>query len=238
MIMAKLTPKQKKFVDEFLIDMNATAAYKRAGYSVKSDAAAAVEGHKLLRNPKIAEYMAERQKARQERTEITQDMVLQRLWAIATADPNELIAHRRVCCRHCFGHDHEYQWIDEAEYLEAVKKAEADEKPAPTDAGGFGFVGTLKPHPKCPRCFGEGNGDIVATDTRDLSAQARMLYAGVKTTKDGMEIKMQDQGKALELIARHLGMFNDKLKLEGDADKPLQVLFNIPRPPAESGPGE
>lgn len=211
----KLTAKQKRFSDEFLVDMNATQAYKRAGYSAKSDAIAGVEGHKLLKNPKIAAYIAERQKAREQRTEITQDMVLQRWWAIANANPNELIYHRRVCCRYCFGRDHEYQWIDETEYERAVKfaveeaKVHETEPEIPSYAGGYGFDPTIRPHPKCPKCHGEGRGDVQATDTRDLGPEARMLYAGVKVTKDGFEIKMRDQDKALENVARHLGMFKD-----------------------------
>lgn len=211
----KLTEKQKRFGDEYLIDMNATRAYKAAGYSVKSDNAAAVEGHKLLRTPKVAEYIQDRQLAREQRTEITQDMVLQRWWAIATADPNELVYHRRVCCRHCFGMDHEYQWADPAEYDRACKDAIVGEQPVPSDYGGYGFDSTIRPHPKCPKCHGEGFGQVKAMDTRDLNPQARILYAGVKPTQAGIEIKMQDQGKALENVARHLGMFNDSLLLKG-----------------------
>jgi phage terminase small subunit len=81
--LAKLTAKQKRFVDEYLKDLNATRAYKAAGYSVKSDNAAAVEGHKLLRNPKIDNYLSERMKNREKRTEITQDKVLMELAKIA-----------------------------------------------------------------------------------------------------------------------------------------------------------
>ena len=81
--MAKLTEKQKRFVDEYLIDLNATQAYKRAGYSVKSDNAAGVEGLKLLRNPKIQIHIHERQLELQKRTEITQDKVLNELAKIA-----------------------------------------------------------------------------------------------------------------------------------------------------------
>ena len=40
-----------------------------------------------------------------------------------------------------------------------------------------------------------------------------MLYAGVKQTREGLEIKMHDQQKALENAARHLGMFQDKLEV-------------------------
>lgn len=213
---AKLTPKQKRFADEYLIDLNATAAYKRAGYSVKSDNAAAVEAYKLLRNPKISAYIEERQKAREQRTEITQDMVLQRWWQIATADPNELVHLRRLCCRHCFGLEHGYQWRDRAEYEAAVeaelKAAQLEERePAiPSDAGGYGFDRLLRPHPKCPSCRGEGRPDLHMADTRDLDGPAKLLYAGIKQTQAGIEIKMQDQGKALENVARHLGMFAGK----------------------------
>ena len=51
-----LTPKQKIFADEYLIDLNATRAYKVAYPSCKKDEAAAVNGSKLLRNTKVAEY--------------------------------------------------------------------------------------------------------------------------------------------------------------------------------------
>lgn len=226
----KLSEKQKRFADEFLIDLNATAAYRRAGYTAKGNAAE-VNASRLLSNAKVQEYIQKRQQDREQRTEITQDMVLQRWWAIANANPNELIYHRRVCCRHCFGRDHEYQWADEDEYSRAVASAQKLELTIPDNLGGYGFDPTIRPHPKCPKCHGEGHSDIQATDTRDLSPQARLLYAGVKTTKDGFEIKMRDQDKALELVARHLGMFDDSLRLKGDVDQPLQVLFNIPRPP-------
>ena len=66
-----LTPKQKIFADEYLIDLNATRAYKVAYSSCKKDEAAAVNGSKLLRNTKVAEYIQERMKERSKRTEIT-----------------------------------------------------------------------------------------------------------------------------------------------------------------------
>lgn len=229
-----LNPKQQRFVDEYLIDLNATQAAIRAGYSQKT---AGQQGERLLKHVEIQAALSERMKARQERTEITQDMVLQRWWQIATADANELISYRRVCCRHCFGEDHAYQWKDREEFeratSEAIKAAEeatmetgVEVKPRfPTDEGGYGFDPTIKPHPKCPKCNGEGHGEVFAQDTRELSPPAKALYAGVKITKEGLEIKMQDQGKALENVARHLGMFNDKLTVKGDAENPLQVLF-------------
>ncbi len=113
----KLTDKQKAFVDEYLTDLNATRAYKKIYSSVKNDETAAACGVRLLRNAKVGIYIEQRMKDREKRTEITQDMVLQRWWDIANADPNKIIHIRRVCCRHCFGIDHQYQWRDEEEYV-------------------------------------------------------------------------------------------------------------------------
>lgn len=55
-----MTEKQKKFADEYLIDLNATRAYKAAYPNVKKDNAAAVNGAKLLRNAKIKKYLGKR----------------------------------------------------------------------------------------------------------------------------------------------------------------------------------
>lgn len=79
----KLTGKQKRFADEYLIDLNGTRAYKAAYPSVKKDEAAAVSANRLLKKANIAAYIAKRQQDLQRRTEITQDRVLQELAAIA-----------------------------------------------------------------------------------------------------------------------------------------------------------
>lgn len=70
-----LTPKQAAFVAEYLIDLNATQAAIRAGYSAKT---ADVQGPRLLGNVRIAAALAAAQTKRTERTEITQDWVLQK----------------------------------------------------------------------------------------------------------------------------------------------------------------
>lgn len=85
-----LTPKQKIFADEYLIDLNATRAYKVAYPSCKKDETAAVNGSKLLRNTKVEEYIQERMKDREQRTEITQDRVLQELAKLGFFDIRKL----------------------------------------------------------------------------------------------------------------------------------------------------
>lgn len=217
-----LPPKQATFVQEYLVDLNGTQAAIRAGYS---KATADSQASRLLTNVKVQAAIKAAKAKRAETTAITAEMVLARYWMIATANPNDLVQFRRVNCRFCYGDDHAYQWKDDEEFLRAVRAAKANDDPVPTDEGGYGFAPNLHPHPKCPRCHGEGYGESFAQDTRNLNPQAQALYAGVKETKEGLEIKMHDQLKALDNVARHLGMFNDKLTLKGDAENPLALLI-------------
>ena len=80
-----MTKKQKIFADEYLIDLNATRAYKVAYPRVKNDEVARANGSRLLTNANVAAYIEKRMKERQERTQITQDMVVRELAAIAFA---------------------------------------------------------------------------------------------------------------------------------------------------------
>ncbi|MGN7457882.1 terminase small subunit [Paenibacillus pasadenensis] len=225
-----LTAKQKKFVAEYLVDLNATQAAIRAGYSKKT---ARSVGQENLTKPDIQRELQAAMSERARRTEITADMVLQRWWAIATADPNEIMHLRRLACRHCYGIGHAYQWRDAAEYEDAVRPAEREaelsDKPPdiPSCEGGFGFNRLSAPNPRCPICSGEGRLDLHLEDTRQLPPQARMLYAGVKQTQAGVEVKLQDQGKALENVARHLGMFRDRVELSGGLDNTSQDVGNL-----------
>ena len=77
--MTKLTPKQKKFADQFIKTGNATQSYKAAGYSVKSDNAAGVEGHRLLRNPKIKNYVDKKMAELEDKQIATAEEVLKYL---------------------------------------------------------------------------------------------------------------------------------------------------------------
>jgi phage terminase small subunit len=222
----ELTPKQRQFVQEYLVDMNGTQAAIRAGYSKKT---ANEQASRLLANVNVKAALQHATEERSKRTEITQDQVLNLWWALANADPNELIQYRRVCCRHCHGVGHEYQWRDQDEFELAVQRAAQTEGAVlPTDEGGYGFDPKLDPHPSCPKCNGEGHGEVFAADTAKLTGGARLLYDGVKVTERGFEIKMQDRAKALENVARHLGMFNDKLKLEGGLTLAGQVNVYLP----------
>jgi phage terminase small subunit len=97
---------------------------------------------------------------------------------------------------------------------EAVWASKKNKKPTDVfsfdELGGVGFDARKPPNEKCPDCFGDGIGDAHFKDTRALSPSARRLYAGVKQTKDGLELKLHDQLNALITVGKHLGMFVEK----------------------------
>ena len=232
-----LTPKDEVFKDEYLKHLNPRMAALAAGYP---DSIARSRAYVWVSNPNAKPVLYKAIKAAMEersiRTQITQDKVLERWWQIATADPNELMQLRRLNCRHCYGIDHHFQWKDEAEYEQALQAVIAEEKAMqvdmpeyratyPTDEGGYGFIPVNSPNEECPHCFGEGKLDIYFSDTTQLSPQGQALFAGIKQTKEGLEVKTHDQLAALGQVARHLGMFNDKLTLRGDQENPLEVLL-------------
>ena len=107
----------------------------------------------MLRNVKVAEYIAERMQARQERTEITQDRVLEELAAIA--------------------------------FARATDYAEVKDD------------------------------QVFIKDTAGLSENQIKAIAGIKQGKFGIEVKLNDKEKALELLGRHLGMFKDRVEVSG-----------------------
>ena len=148
-----MTEKQKIFADEYLIDLNATRAYKVAYPRVKNAETAAAAAARLLKNVKVAVYIQKRMEERQKRTEITQDRVLEELAAIAFARATDYAEVKGECVR--------------------IK------------------------------------------DTDALAEQQIRAIAGIKEGKYGIELKLNDKEKALELLGRHLGMFKDKLEVSG-----------------------
>lgn len=169
-----LTPKQHRFVAEYLIDLNATQAAIRAGYSAKT---ANEQGARLLANVSVRSALQAAMKARSDRTEITQDRVLQEYAKLAFLDP---------------------------------------------------------------RRFYDGNGRLIPVV--DLPAEVAAALSGMEVTQerggkdaegrqeiaDVTKIKFADKKGALDSVARHLGMFNDKLAVSGANGGPLEVLNMTP----------
>ena len=80
-----MTPRQRRFVEEYLVDLNATRAAKRAGFADGS-------AWRLMRNPEVAAGIEKAQAARAERTRVTADKVVEELAKVAFGDPRRLFS--------------------------------------------------------------------------------------------------------------------------------------------------
>lgn len=154
-----LPPRQQRFVEEYLIDLNATRAAIRAGYA---PAAAQEQGSRLLSNAMVAAAIARAKAARAQRVAITADRVLQEIARLAFSDQRRL----------------------------------------------FNEDGNLKrPH--------ELDDDTAAAVA---SIEIVTTERGEGAVEHVAKIKTWDKTKALDQLARHLGLFNDKLELSGKVD--------------------
>ncbi|MEN0581577.1 terminase small subunit [Phytobacter palmae] len=198
---AKLSPKVKRFIAEYLKDQNATAAAERAGYSDPN------YGRQLITNPNVAQAIAQQQKASIERTLGSADEVLEQMWRLANFDANHLSQYRRGSCRYCWGFGHHYQWRDAVEFEEALAKVEGKEGARqPEDPGGYGYDHNREPNPGCPRCNGDGIGQPYFADTRKLAPDAALAYSGVKLGKNGIEITAISRERMYEAVMKRLGL--------------------------------
>ena len=151
--MSKLTPRQQKFVAEYLVDMNATQAAIRTGYSARS---AFVQGSRLLSKDKIKTAVKVGRAKLASKLEITQERVLLEYARIAFADT--------------------------------------------------GSVMTWGPH------------GVSAKPSHELSDDERCAVAEVSQTVSAngdlsMRVKMHDKKGALDSLARHLGLFVDRVEV-------------------------
>ncbi len=221
-----------RFVEEYAKDRNGTQAVIRAGYSANG---ADVTACRLLADPRILKLVEEEVAKVSSAANVEAADVLREWFMIATADPGELMRMRRLNCRYCNGLSHAYQWSS-LEYAKACDDAMTSEKPkAPPDCdGGFGWCFNADPNPECPQCHGEGLEDVYFEDTAKLGTSARKLFAGIKRTREGLEIKTRDQDAALLNIAKYLGMLVEKREVTGKGGKdlvPPNVPVELPKDP-------
>ena len=145
---AGLTEKQRRFCEEYLIDLNATRAYMAAYPRVKSEESAHACAAKLLRNATVESYLKKRIEDRQKRTEIRQDDVLRELASMAFLDITDIVSVR--------------------------------------------------------------DGKVFIANTDELPPEKRKMISGIKEGQYGLEIKFYDRLRALEMLCKHLGLFDQK----------------------------
>lgn len=203
----------------------------------------------LMTNPDVRALINDLKEQRIAEVGVEINDIVRKLYRRAAADPSELMEVRRTCCRYCWGIDNQYQhtpaeWRELMErYRAAVVRAEANGGKVPDEPpvrGGVGFDKRMPPNDDCPECFGEGVEDILIKDTRNLSPEARELYAGVKQTRNGIEVLTNSQDAALEKLGRHLAMFTDNLnhKNNGGSFKPMTLEQFYQQPAADDDEGQ
>lgn len=206
-----LTQKQEDFCRFYVEYRNATTAYRQS-YDVGVNTKPVTVNRMataLMADPNVAARIEELRALAESKTVMRARELLGDLLDIATADPNELIRHSRVNCRHCRGIGHAYQWQDAEWSVKAAIAMSFDPpQPTPRDDGGFGYDPTLPPVPTCPLCFGQGVAVVDVANTNELTGKARKLYKGIKLKGDGsLEVLMHDQADARKELAKIFGIY-------------------------------
>ena len=161
------------------------------------------------------------------------ETLLDRIWAVAMVDPNEIIQVRRTCCRYCWGIDHKQEYtpreLEEAKRLnESTNETRAKKMLPPLwfEHGGATWNPNRDPNPKCPECFGRGVEQVSLQDTTKMSPAALALYAGAKQTRDGVQILMHDQMVARTTMAKHMGLLVDRVQMIPDRTM-IELILRI-----------
>lgn len=217
-----LTEKEALFAYGCVKTNSRIGGYRFAGYS-DNKKTAYVEASRLYRKPNVARAIRELKHRMRKRYTADLDEIVDQLVAITKADPNALTQYRRLNCRYCWGDNHFYQWRDIQEFDRTVAKNAKDGKGEP-EYGGLGFVANSDPNPDCPRCGGEGWGDVLIADTRDLDGPERQLFLGVKETKVGIEVITEDKKAARQMLIQLITRFGfSNHATQADAEK-ISVL--------------
>lgn len=168
----KLTPKQERFVAEYLIDLNATQAAIRAGYSKNT---AEKIGSENLQKPEIRACLNTAKIERSEKTGVTAERVLREMERMAFYDP--------------------------ISFVEIVRDALPAEIADNVELSDDGKV---------------IHGLRSARDIKFLPEDVRRAIVGWGYDRNqNFTIKLADKSKALDQLARHLSLYNDKLELTG-----------------------
>lgn len=173
-----MTDAQKRFCDEYLIDLNATRAYKVAYPRCKKDETANAASSRMLRNVKVQEYISEKQQEIEERTEVTQDMVIKELANIALFNIKNIYNDNGT--------------------LKAIKDIDEETIRAISSVKVLQKAGAMK----------------ISIDMEGKDNEVPIEHIQEQT----IEFKTNDKVKALELLGKHLGMFKEKVTIDGNVN--------------------
>lgn len=229
--------RQRQFAEAFITlrqkGVGDQSAARQAAVSVgyaPSNATQAAQ--KLLNQPVVRKHIDNAFAKHRERAQVNGETILRYWFDIATC---ELPFPPAGPCRHCWGQDHQYQFTL-AEYRAALRKHTSDQMQKQPhqrrpfdDLGGTGFDKTLKPHPYCPECNGQGRNYILVVDRDKLTEAQRMAIDEVRVHKDGsVSLRMRDRSRAMENLQALMGLVQPRKPLEViDPARPIEENVNI-----------
>lgn len=245
MAAGKLTDKQLLFANEYLKDLNATAAAKRAGYSEKT---AHVIGCENLKKPNVREYI---QKRLDELT-LSAEETLKSLSDIARADLKKYLVVRKVLHRPKVSLtlaeyiERRKDEIEKARYVHQLALNEGllgtgDVLQANIDAHNS-YINSIRydiiqlevrlAHEPNATVIVDGPEELVETADIDLAKLAQDQDAGrvVKSftqTEYGPKVEMYSGDAALRDLGRYHGLFKDKLEHTGKNGGPIETKSNV-----------
>lgn len=219
---ANLTALDARFAQEYMRDLNSTQSYLRCKPGVKENSAR-VMATRLLAKVSVQDEIARLRKVVGDAAGIDAATVVRTAWLMMTADAREFSELHVGCCRHCWGLGYRHQRTDgelaDAQVAHKLAVARAGTTAERRKLGGFepqgggGFDIQRPPNPECPSCGGAGSPRTVFKDTRCLTPGAVQLFAGIKETKDGLEVKTHSKDGAVDRMFRHFGLYKDKVEL-------------------------
>jgi len=158
------TTKQRRFVEEYLVDLNATQAAIRAGYSEKT---ANVIASQLLAKLNIQQAVAQKRDELAKATAVTAERILNEYRRIAYANITDAIEIR--------------------------------------------------------------DGAIVVQDTDSLTDDQKAAISEIAETKDGLRVKFHSKVHALDSLAKHLGMFTEKVSVAHSGTLDVAIVADVAR---------
>lgn len=195
----------ERFCREYIVDLNGKRAAMRAGSKAARPEQTA---YHWLQLPEVRERINQLIDARAAKVEYSATEAIRRLVDIVTADASKLTRHHIGACRYCWGDGHAFQWTTPREYAEAMRKAAEKQDEIPENDGGFGYNRRIEPNDECPECNGLGISYTTFVDTDKITGPERVLFEGVKETREGVQFILADKSKAFERLADHLGIYN------------------------------
>lgn len=185
-----MNDKQKRFCEEYIIDLNATQAAKRSGYSQNRSQEI---GYQLLQKTEIQDYIAELRKEQQEKAKVKVEDIIKQYLALGMYDIKDYYEDVYIM---------DYISSEDPKGIRCKKKYGRELYPEDFDQLPVRYKKYYQPYSRLKR-FDR------------MTKEQRIAIQGIKYDKSGNKIlQLSNKQSAIDSLAKHLGMFIDKQQVE------------------------